>query len=88
MWTTSWTGKRYCAPNFRSVSGYSRTVNFLDVPAKEDGYYQLQDVPHGSVARHYYPSTVTGNTESCLIYCPPDSEGRPLPHTLSATWLG
>ena len=59
--------------------GYSRTVNFLDVPAEEDGYYQLQDVPHGSVARHYYPSTVTGNTESCLIYCPPDSEGRPLP---------
>lgn len=81
-------GETVLLPQLPIGFGYSRTVNFLDVPAKEDGYYQLQDVPHGSVARHYYPSTVTGNTESCLIYCPPDSEGRPLPHTLSATWLG
>lgn len=72
-------GETVLLPQLPIGFGYSRTVNFLDVPAKEDGYYQLQDVPHGSVARHYYPSTVTGNTESCLIYCPPDSEGRPLP---------
>lgn len=72
-------GETVLLPQLPIGFGYSRTVNFLDVPAKEDGYYQLQDVPHGPVARHYYPSTVTGNTESCLIYCPPDSEGRPLP---------
>ena len=72
-------GETVLLPQLPIGFGYSRTVNFLDVPAKEDGYYQLQDVPHGSVARHYYPSTLTGNTESCLIYCPPDSEGRPLP---------
>ena len=44
-----------------------------------DGFYQLEDVPHGYVTRHYYPSEVTGRTESCLVYCPPDSEGKALP---------
>lgn len=72
-------GETVLLPRLPIGFGCSRTINFLDVPFEGDEFYQLQDVPHGYVARHYYPSRVTGRTESCLIYCPPGSEGRALP---------
>lgn len=51
--------------------GYARPVNYVDPPAKDEAYYQLRDVPHGTVTRHFFPSSVTGETESCLVYQPP-----------------
>lgn len=51
--------------------GCCRPMNFVDVPVPGEDWNQLHDdVPHGSVARHYYFSTVTGKTESCLVYLP------------------
>ena len=50
--------------------GCCRPMNFVDIPCGE--YYLLKDVPHGSVSRLFYPSHITGHTESCLIYLPPD----------------
>ncbi|MBQ2952231.1 MAG: enterochelin esterase [Clostridia bacterium] len=51
--------------------GCCRPMNFVDVPVPGEDWNQLRnDVPHGSVARHYYFSTVTGKTESCLVYLP------------------
>lgn len=52
--------------------GCSRPINFIDVPIPgEDGFYQPDDGPHGSVIRHYFPSSVTEELESCLVYQPP-----------------
>ena len=51
--------------------GYARPVNYVDPPARDDVYYQLRNVPHGTVARHFFPSNATGQTESCLVYQPP-----------------
>ena len=62
-------GETVLLPQLPIGFGCSRTINFLDVPFEGDGFYQLEDVPHGSVTRHYYPSEVTGRTESCLVYC-------------------
>ncbi len=50
--------------------GCCRPMNFIDVPVPGEDWDHLEGVPHGSVARHYYPSTVTGKTESCLVYTP------------------
>lgn len=51
--------------------GCCRPMNFVDVPVPGEDWNALRnDVPHGSVARHYYPSSVTGKTESCLVYLP------------------
>lgn len=45
-------------------------------------FYRLKDVPHGSVRREYYFSTVTGEWESALVYTPPgydEDTGRTYP---------
>lgn len=52
--------------------GYGRPVNFIDIPCPEQDYLMLKDVPHGTITREYYRSSVTGEYESCLVYLPPD----------------
>ena len=52
--------------------GCCRPMNFVDVPVADmAGWDSLEKVPHGAVTRHYYPSTVTGKHEVCLVYTPP-----------------
>lgn len=54
--------------------GCCRPMNFVDIPC--DDFYLLKDVPHGSVAKLFYPCSITGNTECCLVYLPPDWTGN------------
>ena len=52
--------------------GCCRPMNFVDVPVPDMlGWDDLDSVPHGAVTRHYYPSSVTGKQEICLVYTPP-----------------
>ena len=52
--------------------GCCRPMNFVDVPVADmAGWDDLDGVPHGTVARHYYLSSVTGKHEICLVYTPP-----------------
>lgn len=51
--------------------GGSRPINAIDAPAKDEAFYQALDVAHGTVSHHFFPSQVTGHTESCLVYLPP-----------------
>ena len=50
--------------------GCSRPINYIDVPTGED-YYEVKDVPHGTVEHLLFASKVTGRTETCLCYVPP-----------------
>ena len=50
--------------------GCCRPMNFVDIPCGD--YYLQRNVPHGTVSRLFYPSKITGRTESCLVYLPPD----------------
>lgn len=52
--------------------GASRPINYIDVPGEGDGFYQPDNGPRGTVVRHYFPSQVTGEMESCLVYQPPE----------------
>ena len=52
--------------------GCCRPMNFVDVPVHDmKGWDDLEGVAHGAVTRHYYPSSVTGKHEICLVYTPP-----------------
>ena len=52
--------------------GCCRPMNFLDIPVPgEEEWGALTDIPHGAVTRHYFPSSVTGKPEICLVYTPP-----------------
>ena len=61
--------------------GCCRPMNFVDVPVEDmAGWDDLNGIPHGSVTRHYYPSSVTGKHEICLVYTPPTfSTGKKYP---------
>ena len=63
-------GANVVHPAFPIGFGYSRPMNFLNVPGDDD-FWLCRDVPHGFVVQDYYPSKVTGRTESCLVYLPP-----------------
>lgn len=51
--------------------GCCRPMNFFDIPVPGEDWDGLKGIPHGAVARHYYPSSVTGRAECCLVYTPP-----------------
>ena len=52
--------------------GCCRPMNFVDVPVPgETAWDDLDGIPHGAVARRYYPSKVSGKLEVCLVYTPP-----------------
>ncbi len=50
--------------------GCCRPMNFVDVPVPGEDWDALGDIPHGAVTRRYYPSSVTGKQEICLVYTP------------------
>ena len=65
-------GADMLSPYFPIGYGCCRPMNFFDIPVPgEEEWGVLDDIPHGSVARHYYASSVTGKMEVCLIYTPP-----------------
>lgn len=55
--------------------GWSKPMNYVDVPEKDCDFFFLKDVPHGTVVQDFYYSSVTGNYESCMLYLPPDYMG-------------
>lgn len=42
-----------------------------------DDFWHIKDVPHGSVRREYFYSSVTEEWESCIVYTPADYEKQP-----------
>ena len=64
-------GADVLSPFFPIGYGCCRPMNFIDVPSPGEDFYEIADVPHGLVSRRIYPSSVTGKTESCLVYTPP-----------------
>jgi enterochelin esterase-like enzyme len=55
--------------------GASRWGSGLEVPAHDQDFYALKDVPHGRLQQVFYPSK-TGNNAivRCFVYTPPDYE--------------
>lgn len=72
-------GETVLVPQLPIGYGYSRPINFVDVPYEGNDDFVLQNVPHGTVAHHLFASSVTGETESCLVYTPAGFEGAELP---------
>ena len=56
--------------------GCCRPMNFFDVPVPGEDWDSLDDIPHGSVTRHTFFSSVTGKHEVCLVYLPPFFDWR------------
>ena len=50
--------------------GASRWGSGIDIPAADEEFYTVKDVPQGSVNEVYYYSTVTEKMRHCYIYLP------------------
>jgi enterochelin esterase family protein len=51
--------------------GAGRWGSGVEVPAKDQDFYALKDVPHGQIRQTLYFSKVTGSMRRCFVYTPP-----------------
>ncbi len=61
-------------PNSLYFYGASRWGSGIEVPAKDQDFYALKDVPHGKVSRHMYYSETSKSMRRCFVYTPPGYE--------------
>lgn len=54
--------------------GASRWGSGIEVPAKDQDFYALKDVPHGQVIERFYFSKENNAMRRCFIYTPPGYE--------------
>ena len=57
--------------------GASRWGSGVEVPARDQDFYALKNVPHGQVRQVVYYSKVNGSMRRCFVYTPPDYEKDP-----------
>ena len=70
-------GDEVLSPYLPIAFGCSRPYNYIALPEEDGDFYRLKDVPHGSVRREYFHSSVTGDWASCLVYVPAEYEAHP-----------
>lgn len=51
--------------------GAGRWGSGIEIPAADDEFYALKDVPHGLVSENIYFSKLTNSFRRCFIYTPP-----------------
>lgn len=64
-------------PGTRYFYGGSRWGSGVEVPARDQDFYALKDVPHGQLRQVLYPSTNANAVLRCLVYTPPDYDRDP-----------
>jgi enterochelin esterase family protein len=57
--------------------GASRWGSAVEIPARDQDFYQLKNVPHGDLRLDYYFSKSTNSVRRCFVYTPPDYEKDP-----------
>jgi enterochelin esterase family protein len=56
--------------------GASRWGSGVEVPAKDQDFYALKNVPHGQIRQVVYYSKVNDRMRRCFVYTPPDYESN------------
>ena len=54
--------------------GASRWGSGVEMPARDQDFYALKNVPHGQIRQVIYYSKVNDTTRRCFVYTPPDYE--------------
>ena len=57
-------------PGSKYYYGASRWGSGIDIPAADEAFYTVRNVPQGSVSEVYYYSSVTEKMRHCYIYLP------------------
>ncbi len=61
-------------PNSLYYYGAMRWGSGIEVPAHDQEFYELKNVPHGQISEIYFPSKSTNTSRRAFVYTPPDYE--------------
>ena len=59
-------------PGSKSFYGAGRWGSAIEIPAQDEDFYAVRDVPHGQLRQVLYASKSTNTTRRCFVYTPPD----------------
>jgi enterochelin esterase family protein len=59
-------------PGSKMFYGASRMGSGIEIPAKDEDFYAVKNVPHGRLSENLYFSKSTDKTRRCYVYTPPD----------------
>src|ERR1035437_737951 len=64
-------------PGSLFLYGASRWGSGIEIPAQDEDFYALKNVPHGQLREVLLPSKTTNATVRCFVYTPPDYDKNP-----------
>jgi enterochelin esterase family protein len=64
-------------PNSLYYYGASRWGSGIEIPADDQDFYALKNVPHGQLREVHYFSKTSNATRRCFVYTPPDYDKHP-----------
>ncbi len=67
-------GGTFNDPGTLNFYGSIRWESGIEIPAKDQDFYTLKDVPHGKVQQILFPSKSTNTSRRAFVYTPPDYE--------------
>lgn len=70
-------GGTFNDPGAQNFYGSVRWESGIEVPAHDQDFYALKDVPHGRVQQVLFPSKSTGTSRRAFVYTPPDYDRDP-----------
>lgn len=59
-------------PGTLNFYGSIRWESGIEIPAHDQDFYALKDVPHGKIQQILFPSTSTNTSRRAFVYTPPD----------------
>jgi enterochelin esterase-like enzyme len=65
-------GGTFNDPGTLNFYGSTRWESGIEVPAHDQEFYALKDVPHGKVEQILFPSKSTGSVRRAFVYTPPE----------------
>ena len=67
-------GATFNDPGTMTFYGSTRLESGIEVPAHDQDFYALKNVPHGKVQQILFPSPSTNTSRRAFVYTPPDYE--------------
>ena len=67
-------GGTFNDPGALNFYGSTRWESGIEIPAHDQDFYALKDVPHGHVQQVLFPSPSTGTSRRAFVYTPPGYE--------------
>ena len=63
-------------PGAKNYYGSVRWESGIEIPAHDQDFYQVKNVPHGQVVQVLFPSPSTNSTKRAFVYLPPQYDGK------------